>query len=454
MNTMGIIVAILMVIVVAASVLVRRYYYNSVQQIMESRVQNFDNVLSNTKKSSDYAEFIIRQIELFSDQKIMEVLAIGPDKEVLMSSNGFTVTDYDIPEFDDALASGTQKIYIGMTHDDEAYMSITYPIPKENDEISALRFVTSLKNINNQMLIIIAVVAFIGVVVILLVGWSGSYFIRSIVIPVGQVSATARKIAAGDFSQRLGVASEDEIGELCKTINYMADELSQAEKMKNEFISSVSHELRTPLTAIRGWAETLNMSGFEDESTREKGMKVILSETERLSGMVEELLDFSRMQSGGFSLIMQKTDILAELEESLLMFDQRAYREGVELVYEPVDYISPIMGDKNRLKQVFVNILDNAFKYTENGGKISIDIYESDEHVIVEVSDTGEGISPDDLSQVKTKFYKGVGARRGSGIGLAVVDEIVKRHNGVFDIDSVKGEGTTVTISIPKMSYE
>lgn len=450
-NTMGIIVIILMVIVVAASFLVRRYYYDSVQTIIKSRVENFDTVLSAVPRDTDYVDFIIRQIEMSSDKEIMEILAISPDKQVVVSSSGFSVTNYGIPEFDDAMAE-QEKMFIGETPEGELYMSITSKVPVLNDEIVALRFVVSLQNINNQIILIISAVAFVGVIVILLVGWSGSYFIRSIVIPVGQVSATARKIAGGDFSQRLEVASEDEIGELCTTINYMAEELFQADKMKNDFISSVSHELRTPLTAIKGWAETLNMIGAEDESTREKGMKVIISETERLSGMVEELLDFSRMQGGGFTLMKQKTDILAELEESLLMFDQRAHREGVEIVYEPVDYIPPVLGDKNRLKQVFVNILDNALKYTENGDKINVEIYETSGNVVIKIADTGVGIAPGDLQQVKTKFYKGVGARRGSGIGLAVVDEIIKHHDGVFDIDSVQGKGTTVTITIPLMS--
>lgn len=452
MNTMCIIVIILMAIVVSASVLIRRYYYNSVQHIMESRVQNFNTLLSAEPNDSSYVDLIIKQIETSDDQEILEVLAIDHSQRVIMSSSGFPATDYEIPEFEKAIESGFEQVYIGKSVENEPYMAITSPVPRENDEVAALRFVTSLRNIDNQMLVIIAAIAFVGVVVILLVGWSGSYFIRSIVIPVGQVSSTARKIASGDFSQRLVVGSEDEIGELCETINYMAEELYQADKMKNDFISSVSHELRTPLTAIRGWAETLDMSGFDDANTRQKGMKVILSETERLSGMVEELLDFSRMQGGGFSLIKQKTDILAELEESLLMFDQRAHREGVEIVYDPVDFIAPVMGDKNRLKQVFVNILDNALKYTENGDKINIRIYESEKDVVIKIADTGEGISKEDLTQVKTKFYKGTGARRGSGIGLAVVDEIIRRHNGTFDIDSVKGEGTTVTICIPKMS--
>ena len=275
---------------------------------------------------------------------------------------------------------------------------------------------------------------------------SSSYFINSIVIPVGQVGQTARKIAQGDFDARLEKKNDDEIGELCDVINYMAGELSAADRMKNDFISSVSHELRTPLTAIKGWGETLLTSGGSDPETMEKGMHVIINETERLSSMVEELLDFSRMQSGRLTIVKGKLDILAELGEAVLMFTERAKREGVALVYnEPEDF----MGDRNRLRQAFVNVIDNALKYSEAGGTVTVSAYNEGDSVRITVADRGCGIPPEDLPKVKHKFYKGNSTRRGSGIGLAMVDEIVRLHEGSFDIDSVEGEGTTVTLQFP-----
>ena len=138
------------------------------------------------------------------------------------------------------------------------------------------------------------------IAILLLMALTGFYFINSIVKPVQQISATAAKFAKGDFSLRIKNDSGDEIGDLCTAINHMADELSSADTMKNEFISSVSHELRTPLTAIKGWAETINNE--RDPVITGKGIRVITNETERLSRMVEELLDFSRMQSGHFTL--------------------------------------------------------------------------------------------------------------------------------------------------------
>ena len=232
----------------------------------------------------------------------------------------------------------------------------------------------------------------------------------------------------------------------------MANELSNADKMKNDFISSVSHELRTPLTAIKGWGETLMSCTPGDADTIAKGMRGIIGETERLSSMVEELLDFSRMQSGRLTLVMSKLDILAEIGEAYIMFTERAKREGIEIEYHEPEMLSPVFGDKNRLRQVFINIIDNALKYSNEGDKVRIESFEQDEFIYIVVSDTGCGISPQDLPNVKNKFFKGNLSRRGSGIGLAVADEIMTLHGGALLIQSELGAGTTVTIKIPVIS--
>ena len=279
---------------------------------------------------------------------------------------------------------------------------------------------------------------------------SGSYFISSIVIPVGEIGKTARKIAHGNFSTRLEKKNDDEIGDLCEAINYMAEELGNTDKMKNEFISSVSHELRTPLTAIKGWSETILDAG-DDRETIQKGMRVIISETDRLSLMVEELLDFSRMQSGRLKLIIEKIDLLAELEEAVLMYTEKARREQLDFKYEERLEAAIVMADKNRLRQVFINIIDNAIKYSDAGGKIRILAAAEGDYFVVSVSDTGCGISPEDLPKIKQKFYKANLTRRGSGIGLAVADELVSSFGGSIDVQSTLGEGTTVTIRIPNV---
>ena len=269
--------------------------------------------------------------------------------------------------------------------------------------------------------------------------------------PIKKIGDIARRIAQGDFSARIEKSRDDEIGVLCDTINEMAVELGASEKMKNDFISSVSHELRTPLTAIKGWAETLTNTAGEDKETTDRGMGVIIRESERLSGLVEELLDFSRMQNGRMTLILEKIDILAELGEAVYMFSERAASEGKFLLYEEPEMLSPVMGDVNRLRQVFVNIIDNALKYTGKGGTINVIAQEENGVIRIIISDTGCGIPAEHLPNVKKKFYKANQTVRGSGIGLALADEIMALHKGSLEIESHEGIGTAVTISIPAM---
>ena len=354
-----------------------------------------------------------------------------------------------MPDYGDAKVSESgEGQYIGPLYQGENAMAVTMMIPVENCQYGAVRYVVSLTEVDSQIVMFILLLTLAGMAVIFFVALSSSYFIRSIVIPVGEIGRSAKKIASGDFQVRIEKKSNDEIGELVDTINDMAEELGTSEKMKNDFISSVSHELRTPLTAIRGWGETLRDES-SDPALVQKGMGIILSETERLSQMVEELLDFSRMQSGRLQLQSEPLDLLAELDDTILMFAERAKREGIDLVYHEPDEMLFVMGDHNKLRQVFINVLDNALKYSDNGARVLIQAYSKDNKACIQVADTGIGISEEDLPKVKTKFYKGNSTRRGSGIGLAVADEIIKLHNGSLQLDSRQGVGTTVTILLP-----
>ena len=266
-----------------------------------------------------------------------------------------------------------------------------------------------------------------------------------------KINDITKLFAQGNFDVRIETdgKEDDEISELAKSLNSMLNEVAATDKMKNDFISTVSHELRTPLTAIKGWGEMLKELDGEDREISRRGTEVIINESERLSRLVEELLDFSRMQNGNMTLRLEKIDVLAELDEAVFVFKERTKRENIEIKYNAPEIPAPMMGDPNRIKQVFVNLLDNAFKYNKDGGLVDVEAVVDDGILTINISDTGCGISEEDLPNVKKKFYKANIQVRGSGIGLAVVDEIVKLHNGVFEINSVVGVGTTVTVIFP-----
>ena len=192
-----------------------------------------------------------------------------------------------------------------------------------------------------------------------------------------------------------------------------------------------------------------------DYRTFEKGMSVIIKESERLTGIVEELLDFSRIQSGRMVVNMERIDLLAELDDAIYMLRERALNEGKHLIYDEPEFVPPVQGDKNRIRQVFINVIDNALKYTPESGVIGIEVNQEDRGKIkVIISDNGCGIPAEHLPKVKEKFYKANQTQRGSGIGLAVVDEIMNLHNGSLDIESTENVGTTVILTFPTEETE
>ncbi len=456
LNSFGIIFFILVSIVVVAALSIRTFFYGNVQSEIFTRANVVSaKIEAYASDSGDDISAEVRNIvEDFTDKNMMELMAVGQDGRVVITSSGFAPSaDMEMPDFEMAIGpdvgDGIGAARYRFNNENLMAVSMLLPSDISSREIAAMRYVVSLENVDHQIFIYISIISLICVGALMFVLTTSSYFIGSIVRPVGKVSETARRIAQGDFNVRLKKLNDDEIGELCDTINDMAEELSQSEKMKNDFISSVSHELRTPLTAIKGWAETLSTNEPINRDLTQKGMHVIISETERLSQMVEELLDFSRIQSGRFKLVIDHIDIIAELSDAVLMYTERVKRENMTLIYNEPDYLVMVNGDRNRLRQVFVNIIDNAIKYSDPGGTITITVSRAAGRVIITISDTGCGIKEADLPKVKSKFYKANSTRRGSGIGLAVADEIISQHDGSLELSSREGVGTTVTITLP-----
>lgn len=451
LNNLGVVFLALMVIEMAFIYAIQNYYYSSAKQYLISKINAVTSVLSihSQDSAANFSAEMRNMLETFNEKDKIELMAINSKGRVVLTSSGFSPDDdVSMPDYEEAMETG-EGYYVGKMPSGEKIMAVSIPISAINSEYSSVRMVTSLTEIDNSVKAFIVAVTVICGAILLIIITTGLFFAGSIVKPITQISSIARKFAMGDFSVRIKNNSDDEIGELCTAINHMADELSAAEAMKNDFISSVSHELRTPLTAIKGWAETLMIDGGGSPDTMKKGVGVIVNETERLSRMVEELLDFSRMQNGHFTLQNTNMDILAELGDAVLIYSDKARREQIRIIYNEPEMLPFVYGDKNRIRQVFINIIDNAVKYSSAGDTVTIEASETSGKVKVTVSDTGCGIKESDLAKVKTKFYKANHTRRGSGIGLAVADEIIAMHGGALDIKSREGEGTTVIITLP-----
>lgn len=455
LNSIGLIGIVLALVALSAAYGMYQYYYTAATTALANAASISTSKIAESAGSTtvNLRTYIRNQVEHFDYKDRMEMMLLSHNGEVVVTSSGFPYRFTDeMPDYQQALktvngsGSVVQKLQTG-----ERVLAYTQLIPAVNSEYSAIRYVVSTEKIDDALMVINLLLLGGLLLILALMLISNSYFIRSILYPVKELTDVARGFATGNLNARIIKHSDDEIGELADVLNFMADEMQKTDNMQNEFISSVSHELRTPLTAIKGWGETLETLGPEDGEMVQKGMQVILKETERLSTMVEELLDFSRMQNGKLTLIKTKMDVLAELDDAVLIYAERARRDGKTLLCNEPEELPFIFGDRNRIKQVFINIVDNALKYSDSGGVVTVDVKAREDHVVIRVSDTGCGIAAKDLPRIKEKFFKANATRRGSGIGLAVADEIVTLHGGSLTVESELEAGTTVTIKLPVM---
>ena len=453
-NTLGVIFALGMVCVLTLTALLANQYYSNMRSDLHDRAENTAVFFADYLNQSynEYYQSCITYAQTFADKDRLELQFISKDGQLVASSYGqWAGQSPTTSEIREAMDMRTIRPYMGKDpNTGERIMAVSSPMIYTNGEvIGVLRFVTSTKLMDNQIFLVGMTSFFAMLAVVALVMLSGEYFMRSIMIPVQEITEKAQQIANGSYGAQIKTKYRDEIGVLAETINDLSIKISQNEKMQAGFISQLSHELRTPLTVIRGWCETLMMDENMDDMTRQ-GMKTIHGESERMIEMVTELLDFTRMQGENVTLSMEMQDIRSSFEEAVFMYAARLKSEGIELNYlEDDQEIPEIRCDTDKLRQVFLNILDNAAKHGGEGKRIAASIRYADSAVIVRIRDYGPGIPEDEIPLVKKKFFKGSSKARGTGIGLAVCDEIVELHGGSLTLENAQGGGTLVTVTLP-----
>lgn len=454
LNNISVVLVAMILLVVSVGVGVTNYYYSTVQSGLETRANTTAKYI-NRYMSFSYAEFYEYSFQLvqeFSDADKIEMQILDFRGRIMFSSIGLTAgARPSTTEVDRAIVSGKTVTDVGKSNTTgEKLVASASPIYDHNNRlIGAVRYVSSTRKLDGQLMRIylglVAITAFIAAMIVT----SNLFFLRSIVNPILQINQLAQKITSGQYGARLDVAFNDEIGELCSTLNRMSEELARMEKVKNDFISSVSHELRTPLTAINGWTETL--MNVDDVKLRGDGLRIVQKETLRLSQMVEELLDFSRMESGRLRLQTEPVDLRGELYDAVFTYGDMLRQQGLLVNYtEPEDALV-VNADRNRMKQVFLNVIDNAGKYGQDGDHIDVSMQQDAGNCVVTIQDYGQGIPAEELPRVKEKFFKGSAKGRGTGIGLAVCNEIVEMHGGTLEVESEVGSGTRVIIHLPLM---
>lgn len=452
---MGLVAMLALVAVLAVSLAFAGYYYSSMQADLRYRGSTTADFFAGYVNQSynQYYQSCIRYAETFEEKDTLELQFWNVQGKPVASSYGPVMAQEAAPQdVKEALENGLQTQFSGWDGATrEHILAVSTPMVYQNGEvIGVLRYVTSLRLADRQILLMLGVTLLCALAFVLAVFFSSSYYIRSILEPVAEITATAKRIEGGSYGAQIQSKYDDEIGELADTINNMSTKISQNEKIQRDFISSLSHELRTPLTAITGWSETLLSAETLDPEETWRGIRIISRESKRLTEMVMELLEFTRIQDGRMTLNIEPCDIRSEFEDTVFMYGSRLQQEGIELNYLDNDGDVPMVPcDAKRMRQVFLNILDNAAKHGGEGKKIDASICAEDAWVVCRIRDYGPGIPEEELPMVKKKFYKGSSKARGSGIGLAVCDEIVEMHGGVLTLENAQGGGTLVTVKLP-----
>ncbi len=457
LNNLGIVSLMLLLLVVGFAFVTANSYYSNLRTAMESRALVATNSISMYDTRTEYIKAARNYVESFPDGSHLELQYVSQTGHVNDSSYSLTIAGSPANSPDVLLAQTAPDIQNWMGKNPltgERILSVSAPLIYQGEFLGILRYVTSLRLVDRQIMFNCGVTVALATTILAFIYFANAYFVRSIVDPVVQITGIAKRIAAGSYGIQLerkaNANADDEIADLTDAINDMSRSIKLAENMKSEFISSVSHELRTPLTAINGWAETIMNGGSQDPADVKKGMAIIASEAKRLTKMVEELLEFSRIEDGRFTLSVEPVDIKAEFEDAVYTYREFFASEGIRLSHSDCEEeFPPFDGDPARLRQVFCNLLDNAAKHGGSGKRIDTAIAPDGEDALtITIRDYGQGIPEDELPHVKYKFYKGSSTARGSGIGLAVCEEIITRHEGTLTLENVEAPETGCRVTI------
>lgn len=444
-----IIISTVIVIQIILYAAIKTYYYNNLKDTIIGQIKISSDYYNTYFSSDTVEENILNNVDMFWSNTRCEVQVIDLTGKVLMDSLGNIQRELVLTnEVKEAMKGATEPVSLVYKDSNSNSISVATPLYHDTTVDGILRFTSSTKGIDNAINSMLIIILFLGVVVIAISSTVSIFISSSIMKPLKLVCQGAETMAKGNFKEIIPKYSKDEIGKLADTLNYMSGEILKNERLKNEFISSVSHELRTPLTSIKGWSIVLESSDLSDKEEIHEGLNIISEEVERLSLLVEELLDFSKLISGKLTLNKEKTDINHFIKSIVKQLEPRFNEENMKAKLK-LNNIRQIKVDRNKLKQVIINILDNALKYSGEESVVTIETIEDKAFLKIIVEDNGCGISEKDLPHVKEKFYKGKTGKVGYGIGLSVCDEIINQHGGTLKLSSKVNQGTAVVISLP-----
>lgn len=325
---------------------------------------------------------------------------------------------------------------------------IGIPIKDKTSVVGAFIMNTPLAPVKDTANILLKQLGIITIVILLITIIFAYFLSKTFSKPILIITKAAEDISNGNYNSRIEIKSKDEIGRLSETINTMAEGLAKVDNLRKDLIANVSHELRTPLTLIRSYAETIRDVSGENKEKRDNHLEVILDESERLGKVVDDILNLSQMQSGNMALNISQFNIDDFLQGIANKYELLSTKTDIKIVLD-IDSNAIIKADEERLKQVLYNLINNSFNHTEQNGQITLSTRIVENSVRITVSDTGKGISKEELSIIWERYYKG-NNKIGTGLGLAIVKSILDAHGFEYGVESEVGRGTNIWFEIKK----
>lgn len=377
--------------------------------------------------------------------------------ETSASSNGMQMQMMRNGERFEALETVLEgrAVTISLTHPrfGNEFIMIGLPVTISSTATGALLINMPLAPVEDTVTILKKQLIFITFI-LLFVAMLISYLIsKAFIKPILEIKKVSEKMASGDFTDQINRISADEIGDLANTINDMGRELSKIEQLRKDFIANVSHELRTPLSLVKGYAETLRDVSGNDPIKRTKQLEIIIEESDRLSTIVDDILNLSQLQTGNLTLKLENFMLHKTVENVVKRYDLISEKTGIQILVQGLQDIK-VFADEHKIEQVLYNLINNAVNHTQEGGSITLSMVEEKENVRIEVSDTGVGILEQDIRHVWDRYYKGeknMGKTIvGTGLGLAIVKSIFEAHHVAYGVESKFGNGTTFWFELKK----
>ena len=399
----------------------------------------------------DLSDDIIEKIQWFNVISEYEVIAVD-DLEQLSTYFPYQINYENLIDDEDReqLEKGTYVVKNGYVEElDREILGAIFQIKMEAGLVGFIYMYIPLATIQVVFQQSIPLLAFVGTLFFLLLFLIVNRVWISMFEPLRQLQVLSKEVSKGNYSSRLQLDREDEVGQLANAFNAMSLSLEEQEKRKKEFTSNIVHEVRTPLTYISGYAHAWESNIYESPEEAKQYLVTIQKETERLNKLMTDLVELNHLQEDMYTLEKQPIALAQLLLDTLELFSIHIAQKGLTLQTN-IDEDIIMSGDAQRLQQVFYNTLDNAIKYSAEDGVLKVSLQEDEHHVTYRVTNGGVTISQEDIHRIGERFFRTDKARTrttgGTGLGLSIVKEIVRLHNGTFEITSSPKVGTTVTI--------